>query len=224
MRGNELVNNLNPPYSPTQLDFMDFYAPFMDGASATPVISGGSSPAQLIGTCAAANNPGYPNVIIDVYLADPEGIANGLLLLDPLLPEGLVQGQTHLASFVDNGAGDANPTAAAFSFNISSLGLAVGDVLTATATYSQSVPGTHDARAHTSPFSAPVMLATAITITRIVDNGPTVTIEWTGGGPTWSVEQRSTLDGTTSTTSGLIVTNRTITKSGNSQFFRVSSP
>jgi hypothetical protein len=226
LRGNVLVNNLNPPYSPTEPDFMNYYAPFMDPAHVAPVVSAASSGSQLIGTCSApAAGSLYTNILIDVYIVDPEGLANGALLLDPLLPHGFVEGKTYIGSFVDNGAGDGSPAVGAFSFNMAGLGLSSGDDITITATYSADLPGTHDARAHTSLFSDPVELAAGIVITSIVNNGANVTLTWMGGGPTYSIEGRATLTGAPSiVASGINTTTATVAKSGNIQFYRVKTP
>lgn len=225
LRGNVLVNNLNPPYSPTEANFTSYYAPFMDGTNLVPVISSNSSTVQLIGSCGLATNATYPNIIIDVYLADPEGLANGALLMDPRLPNGFVQGKTYLGSFVDNSNADANAAPGEFKFDMSSFGLAVGDKITITANYSQDPPGTHNGRTHTSLFSDPQALVAPLIITSIVDNGGTVTITWTGRGPTWSVERRLTVNGAPTTiATGLVSPTLMTSKPTVEAYYRVTSP
>jgi hypothetical protein len=68
-------------------------------------------------------------------------------------------------------------------------------------------------------------VATPILITSIVDNGTTVTINWTGGGPTYSVLGRGTLTAAPSTlVSGLSVKTYTTPKTENQAYYEVSSP
>jgi len=70
---------------------------------------------------------GVSQIVVDVYVADPEGDA----LSTP-------QGKTYLGSFADNSAADSNPAVGAFTFNIASLGVYSGTKLTITANYLKS--------------------------------------------------------------------------------------
>jgi len=125
-----------------------------------PTISASSTTARLIGT-APANNATYPYLILDVYLPDPEGLTNGLVVPDPFLTNGWVHGKTYLGSFVDNSWADQNPAVGAFDFNICNLGLSGGTEVTISANYSKDAPGTHNARVLTSLFSVPRALTAA---------------------------------------------------------------
>ena len=123
LRGNELVNCVAPAISPSQLAF---WGKFMDVdtlGSARPVLEASSTVRSLVGTCPTNRAP-YSHIILDVYVADPEGD----IAADP-------QGKTYLKTFEDNGPGDANPAPGAFALNITSLGLPAGTKLTVTATY-----------------------------------------------------------------------------------------
>jgi hypothetical protein len=90
------------------------------------------------------------------------------------------QGKTYLATYEDNSPADANPAPGAFSFNISSLGLTVGTNVTIAATYQ------NDSRP---------------TISSVSVAGGNVTLEVTGGNPTYSVQRASSITGPWSTIS-----------------------
>lgn len=123
MRGNVLVNN--DPLPMDELTGASTYDKFIDTAGAnpiTPVITAATT-ASLTGTCGLPL-AGVAQVVVDVYVADPEGDA----VSKP-------QGKTYLGSFVDNSAADSNPAVGSFTFNIASLGINSGTKLTIAASY-----------------------------------------------------------------------------------------
>jgi hypothetical protein len=136
-KDSELVNNfpsLNPvdktpgPYARDELTglfYTNIWSNYVVFASQTIPVLSDSSISTLNGTCGVPTNS-YTNLIVDIYLPDPEGQSNGAQFN---LPEfggttcwGFVQGKTYLGTFIDNGPFDANPAVGAFSFNIRSLG------------------------------------------------------------------------------------------------------
>jgi hypothetical protein len=104
-----------------------------------------------------------------------------LLHIDPITGEpsydGFPQGRTWLASFTDNGPQDAEPTPGRFDFDISSLGLSLGALVTVAATYSTDPPGTHNGRGQTSVFSPPVSLLPAPRLS-IALSGTSILLSW----------------------------------------------
>ena len=175
IRGNSLVNNfpsLNPGdktvgyYAREMLTgqfYTNIWSNYVLYASQTIPELAASSISTLNGTCGLPTG-GYTNLLIDLYVPDPEGQTNGAKFN---LPEfggtsgwGFVQGKTYLGSFIDNGPQDSNPAVGAFSLNISGLGLSAGTKVTAAVTYSR------DGRPN---------------ITAISRSGTNVTLAWTGG-------------------------------------------
>ena len=77
--------------------------------------------------------------MLDIYLPDPEGQANGALFDLPTFGGtngwGFVQGKTYLGSYLI-----PNPSSGAFSLDISNLGLAHNTKVTVTITYSAFAP------------------------------------------------------------------------------------
>ena len=160
-RGNVMVNNYPFPAhplkggSPFQF-WSDYYAKaLVDVTTGTvPTLAAGTSRTRLVGTV-PVSNPDFPVTIIDLYVADPEGMEYGLLSPLDELPNGYVQGKTWLGSFVEGSAADRNPNPGEFDFDLTGLPMH-GDKWTITATYSKSPAGTPNAVAITSPFSEPV--------------------------------------------------------------------
>ncbi len=155
-RGNILINNFPFPGSPLRNGgafLTDYYTPALADASAgvTPTIDDTSTGQRLKGTVPVANGD-YPVTIVDVYVADPEGLQTGLDANIPDLPDGFVQGRKLVASFVEGSAADLDSATGKFDFDITGLG---GGNLTVTANYSKDPAGTPNARVFTSPFSAP---------------------------------------------------------------------
>lgn len=129
MRGNSLVNNF--PMPADEATGASLYDKFIDttGPNAiTPVISAATT-ASLTGTCGLPL-AGVAQVVVDVYVADPEGDALSI-----------PQGKTYLGSFTDNSAADSNPAVGAFTFNIASLGVNSGTKLTINANYLKADTG-----------------------------------------------------------------------------------
>jgi hypothetical protein len=203
------------------------------------VVDPGSSTRRLKGTFQLAinavtntqglviNNP-LTNVIVDVYVANEEGLTNGARFqtLTNVLPV-WAQGEKVLAyNLQADKAGDLDPARGAFNFNLSQYNLPAGTKVTVTASYAKAGEvGTYMAEMHTSRFSLPVSLNAAlpITITSITNNGnSTVTIKWTGGDTPYILEQCTDL------ASGAwvgILTNSaptaTISMPGSKAFYRV---
>ncbi len=169
VRGNKFVNNF-PLYNPDEdaTRYFNSWSNYTAGATQTvPTLLTNSTRTNLIGTCGLPTN-NYTNLVIDVYLPDPEGQVNGALMDYPFFGgtngPGFVQGKTYLGNFLDNGPQDSNPAVGAFSLNISSLGLTNGTKVTVAVTYSR--------------FAHPKLAAPIV-------GGGTVTLSWTGdnGGP-----------------------------------------
>ncbi|MBM3835371.1 MAG: hypothetical protein FJ403_19265 [Verrucomicrobia bacterium] len=184
LRGNRLVNNFAPPASPLRDEgrfITSYYAKALVDVNAgiVPVLSTNTTLARLKGTVPVADTNAYPVTIVDLYLPDPEGLANK----SAELKNGSIQGLTYLGSFVEGSTNDFNANPGEFDFDISRLGLAAGTSLTVTANYSQAPVGTHNAIVLTSPFAnlmqtkagpvAPPPLA-------ISRSGNNITITWTG--------------------------------------------
>jgi hypothetical protein len=188
MRKNSLVNCVNPPIDESQLTYFN---KFMDASvTAKPVISAASTVSTLVGTC-SSNKPPYNRILIDLYISDPEGDAAG----DP-------QGKHYLATYEDNSGADSNPVVGAFSFNISTLGLAAGTNVTLTANY----------RAAEQP-----------TISAISVSGTDATLTITGGLPTYDIQRAADVGGPYSTISlAKLAGNAIVPTGGGSQaFFRL---
>jgi hypothetical protein len=189
-RGNTFVNNLAFPASPLR-DAGTFWTGYYQkaledpDAGLVPVIAPDSTALRLRGTVPLARATEWPETHVDIYLADPEGLAAGRALELPELPDGFVQGRKFLGTFRDNGPADADPERGRFDFDITSLGLVEG-LVTITANYATgpvTAPGTV---VLTSPFSAPVRLtgggAGELRFTGIRLEAGSVRLEWTGGG------------------------------------------
>ena len=173
LRGNTLVNNSLVPFDYADrlggrlASFRNFSRVFLDTNSPGGIIPNllASTQFRLAGNCASANlfSVYTNNLVIDVYVADPEGIANGLRFELPELnlTNGFPQGRTYLGSFQDNGPSDLNPAVGLYEFDIAALGLAIGTEVTVTANYSADPIGTHNGRVSTSEFSYPVALQAA---------------------------------------------------------------
>jgi hypothetical protein len=150
------------------------------------------------GNCYPIVNP-FTNVIIDVYVANDDGLTNGAKFqtLTNILPV-WAQGESVLAYNLQADAeGDLDPATGAFNFNIAPYKIPAGTKVTVTASYAKAgVVGTYMAEMHTSRFSLPVSLVAAspIRITAIVNNGDgTGTMNWTGGDAPYIVERSTDL-------------------------------
>jgi hypothetical protein len=219
VRGNAFVNNF-PTFNPddsTASHFVDWWSNYVaytvdtpDPTNAIPALSASSTVSSLAGTFGAPTN-GYTNLVLDLYLVDPEGQTNGAQFNQPSFGGtsgwGFVQGKTYLASYLLT-------TAPAFSLDISALGLAHGTKVTAAITY--------------STFARPkVTISRAGTNTTLVwsgDNGGPF-ISTTAGGPSsgFGVQRAGSLNGLWTTVyaaSNSIVLN----DSAGMSFYRIVAP
>ena len=229
-RGNSIVNNYPYPFNPRRGNSFANITNYINKALASPtanfeamypLISTNSTVALLVGTVPAGNAT-YPWTILDLYLPDPEGLTNGLVVPDPYLTNGWVHGKTYLGSFIDNSSADKNPGAGAFSFDICSLGLAPGTKVVISANYSKDPPGTHNARVLTSLFSPPATLGSGVVITSVTRTGSTLTINWCGGTAPYTLQRRLVItDAWSNIQTGLTGTSTTDTISGTSAFYRI---
>jgi hypothetical protein len=228
-RGNVMVNNYeiynpNDNYWNTASQYPAIWAGVVTdstGSQATvPAINNTSTINTITGTFCPPNPSSYytNEAIVDLYVADPEGTANGaqfgLLFFGGTgggaAGWGFPQGKQYLGSYRV-----PNPASGAFSFDISSLGLAHGTTVTLTVTYSS--------------FKAP-------NITSVSHSGTSTTVTWTGdaGGPFVVAGQGGNTSGfglqratspsgpwTTSYAAGNSVT---ITDAASAAFYRIVGP
>jgi hypothetical protein len=225
VRGNVFVNNF-PTFNPDDLGgsaahFVDWWSNYIGYAvdtpgatNAIPTLSTNSTISTLVGTFGATTTNGYTNLVVDLYLPDPEGEANGAQFDSPSFGGtngwGFVQGKTYLGSYVI-----PKPASGAFSLNISGLGLAHNTKVTAAITYSAFAPPD---------------------IKRINRTGTATTLVWTGGngGPFTSstvgapssgfgVQRASSLSGPWTT---MFAPSNSITFSdtANASFYRIVGP
>jgi hypothetical protein len=235
VRGNKMVNNNVAPFSYANNTggflsaFTNYEAPNMSiEADIIPGLSTNSTVADIIGTCALTNGGPLSNIIVDVYILDPEGWTNGKLFSFAELSDqstytnGFPQGKTYLGSFLDNGPYDRNPAVAGFNFGAGALGIASGTDVTVTANYSASPPGVHNAVTHTSNFSNPVTLRAALRITSFSRTGNTLTINWTGGTGPYTLQKQNPVTGAWgNVTTGIAGTSTTDTIVGTQSYYRV---
>ncbi|MGA2660358.1 MAG: hypothetical protein ABSH34_22905 [Verrucomicrobiota bacterium] len=212
-RKNTMVNNYPYPANAGSPNYISLYnnalavAPVL-ASDVTPALTNATT-ARWQGTVPVASET-YSLTTVDAYVADSEGMANGLLANDPSEPYGWVQGRTYLGTFPLSGAG-------AFDFDVSSLGLAAGTVVTVTANYT-STNGTL-----TSPFSNPAALAQAFEITSVSRTGAATTINWIGGTGPFKLQRRSPLTGAwADVQTGLAGPSTTYTDAGAQAYYRIA--
>ena len=194
LRGNALVNNLPFPASPTRLDegvpgawLANYYAGVLadPAAGVYPTIATNSTARRLRGTVPLADAAGFPVTMVDIYVADPAGLATGEAVQIPELPHGFVQGRTYLRSFVEDSPADLDPVPGRFDFDLAALGLTEA-VLTITANYASAAVAAPTTVVVTSPFSDPMRVTGGpvdeLRFTAITRSPGGVQIEWTGGG------------------------------------------
>ena len=174
-RGNQFVNNF-PTFNPDDFiqnsalyfvfwwsNYVSYSVDIPDPTNAIPALSSSSTISTLTGTFGPITTNGYTNLVLDLYLPDPEGEANGAQFdyatFGGTNGWGFVQGKTYLGSYILT-----NPASGTFSLDISKLGLAHNTKVTAAITY--------------SAFAPPA-------ITNIARVGNNTTLVWTGsnGGP-----------------------------------------
>ena len=199
VRGNRLINNFAPPVSPLRdsgFFISNYYSKAILDVSAgiTPELSSESNVGQLIGRVPIVDTFVYPTTIVDVYLPDAEGLANSV----PELTNAFLQGAVYLGSFVEGSSEDLNPAEGEFEFNIRGLNLAQETLLTATANFSESPSGTHNARTLTTPFAQPIALGGAPTPSEpptleLSRNGNQISLSWVGNG--FVLQSAENLDG-----------------------------
>jgi hypothetical protein len=241
VRGNVMVNNGLTPYNYADPNgpagrvdgFTNYYSTFMDtNGSIIPAIASGSTVANLIGTCATTNGSPFTNIIIDVYVLDPEGWTNGMAFALPDLivtngtvvtTNGFPQGKQYLGSFVDNGPLDRDPAVASFNFNIASLGIPVGTQITITANYSADPAGTRHGRTHTSNFSNPLALPEGLKVASVTRSGNILTFTWTGGNAPYTLQKKTTINGAWSdVATGITGNSTTDTITGSEGYYRIT--
>jgi len=172
VRGNSLMNTATPTTSrppigdgQTSATGLDTYTNFIDvsGPNGTldiiPVIGSGTTTTSLSGTC-GKRVARFIRVVLDLYEADTTfGV--------------FPQGKKWLGRFMDNSAADSNPAEGAFTFDITSLGVAHGTPLTIAATYIIDGP----------------------TITSITHGGGNTTLTISGGNPPYDIYGATTASG-----------------------------
>jgi hypothetical protein len=227
MRGNVLVNNAPGPVSPASPVYASLYNLYFNTNTLLPVLSTNSTTSRLVGRCGEPKN-GFTNLIVDVYLPDPEGATNGVAFALPALGGsngwGFVQGQTWVASFVDNSGGDSDPATGGFEFDISSLGLASGTPITVAVTYSPDSAGESGGRGMTSAAAVPVLLKPTLRFGTIQRAGNEVTVNWTGGTPPYQILRKSSLTDAiwSPVVSGLMTTSATFSDTSTNSFYRIT--
>lgn len=196
-RGNVFVNNLAFPVSPSRdggAFWVNYYQKALvdPAAGVVPIIAAESTAQRLKGTVPLALAESWPETHVDLYLADPEGLATGQALGIPELPAGFAQGRQFLGTFKVNGPADQDPAPERFDFDISGLGL-TDALVTVTANYATGPVARPGTVVLTSPFAEPRRLQGGpvgqlrfTAITRVTDG---VRLEWTGGGTLQSADR-----------------------------------
>jgi len=144
------------------------------------VLAAGSTTSALRGTVPVADGSLYPVTTVDLYVADPLGIATGQAVQPDELPYGFVQGRTYLGSFTVDGPQDKDPAPAAFEFDLAAL-VSTDVLLTITANYATGAAAAQTV-VLTSPFSDPLPLqgqAGEFEFTGISLTPQGVRLEWT---------------------------------------------
>lgn len=199
MRGNSLVNSstplgTTPPVGDGQLlggDGEPLYSAFIDisGPNGTldiiPTIGAGTSTTTLMGTCGKRLTPDI-RVVLDLYEADTT----------PSVP---AQGKRWLGRFAENSAADSNPTEGAYTFDITSLGIAHGTAITLTATYIVDPPV--------------AVLASHV--------GGNTTLRITGGAPPYDIYGATTITGSYALVASTASNTATFAAPTNMSFYKI---
>lgn len=215
-RNNHMEKNaLGPiPFADgTPVPFSVYYANYVADADTrtefAPTLQVSGS--NLTGTV-PPSKPAFGFRIIDFYTVDPDALA-----------QGLIHPVRRIGSVVDNGAGDGDAAANAFSVPISSLNLTAAGPVAAAVTYSQAL-ATEAGGAVTSPFSTEVMVAPSseIRVTVAGQTAGTISFSWTGGSGKFLLQKRPVL-GSGIWTDLLSTSERTavVPRDGAAGFFRV---
>lgn len=178
------------------------FIPFLDNTLASYCSTRrlkGTFPGGFSGADAANR---WTNYLMDIYIANEEGLTNGLKFqtLTNMMPFGWAQGETLVAANVlVDGSDDLNPAANTFAVDISRYNLAPGTKVTCTISYTPyAITNLATATRNgvmTARFAAPVALqaSTEIRITSIAQSGGNATISWTGGDGPYVIEKSSSV-------------------------------
>jgi hypothetical protein len=172
-RRNRLVNTgvYGVPFAEGQngRTVADYYATVVaDPASARPKLT--SLSGGMLSGSFGVPTAAFPNTVLDVYVVDSQALRNRALA-----PGLVVQPNTWLAQFTDNGAGDLDSDPNEFSFDLSSFGLSETTYVTVLVTYSQEAAAQNAGMAITSPTGNPIAARPSVFIYQV---GDTVEITW----------------------------------------------
>lgn len=236
LRGNSLIDNFPAPVSLLKPDagedgmyLTNYMSQVLSSTDQpiTPILDTNSTTTRLSGSYPLPNGT-FTNVMVDVYVADSEGLTNGVAMSGGVLTNGFVQGRTYLASYDPTKSPEASPAAGRFGIDISSLNLTVGTKVTLTANYSQNAPKTTNDIALTSAFSDPVTLTGSsaggsISIDSATKQNGNLILTWTGGTAPFKVEKKVNLNDSAWTTA-TTTSERTATVpiEADHAFFRIS--
>lgn len=131
--------------------YLSYYAPYLADASTGLVPSLTSLAGGLLKGTFPAPSASYPNVSIELYLADPAALAK-----TNFWPNAMTHPGRYLRSFADNSADDQNPAPNEFTVDVSALGLTPTTYVTIAVTYSSGALSTSGTNSVTSPMSAPI--------------------------------------------------------------------
>lgn len=184
MRGNSLINNFPFPASPLRdggFFLASYYAKALaNPESFLPTLATNSTRTRLIGTVPLTDTSRYTETIVDVYVADPVGMTNGMGAEIPELPQGFIQGVRYLGSFVEGSSADLESQPGAFEFALDSLNIPAGALLTVTANYVAGEGGSGgEAGSFTSFSRSSNGSVTLQWDSGILESAPAVTGPWT---------------------------------------------
>jgi hypothetical protein len=128
----------------------------------------------------------YVAAFIDVYTVDSLALAN-----NAYWPDAVVHPLRWLATYTDNGAGDLDPGANTFAFNLSSFGLSDSTYVTVAVTYSKDAASSNVDRALTGPTAAPVSRRPVVHIRTETDKA---IVWWFSRPDAFFAEQNETLN------------------------------
>jgi hypothetical protein len=200
LRGNSLINNFPFPVSPLRdggFFLSGYYSKVLQDPTASPVptVAETTTRTRLRGTVPLADPNSYGQPIVDVYIADPVGITNGMAAGIAELPQGFVQGLTYLGSFTEGSGADLNATLGEFEFDISRFNVPAGAPLTVTANYVAASGGGGEAGSF-SGFARTADGSLALTWTSgRLQSAPSVTGPWSDENVTGTSAQINTGSG-----------------------------
>jgi len=190
-RRNKMVNNNYQavPFAEGQdgRSFGPYYAPFVaDSSMVVPVITAFTNNV-LAGSMTGPNGVDYTAAFIDVYTVDPVALAK-----TNYWPAPITHPLRWLATFTDNGAGDLDPAANQFTFNLSSFGLSAGTYVTVAVTYSKDANASNLDRAITGPTALPVSQRPVLSI--LYPQPDKLVLSWLGIAGVFIADQNDTLN------------------------------